>query len=525
MSTWQAIFGVDAPVQGRPHEIQRAVTEFEVRREVALAVVRAFDTVNCGGEVSGRLEGPVGQVFGEIAADVAAGLDDLPRVAGLTAQVLDAHLERLRALRSECDEALARARTAWNQRNLLDSQRPHLENLVSSWRRQLEAADPEIHNVGWIESQHLTARSNLDQNVQQAEREQSTLLGIHGRFDSEYVSLRQAEAALDQQTVDALMSIDLGELRDPRWLERFASAVGSFVGGILESVVNLVEAWLTGDWATFFWELKSLLNAALLILGTIALFTGVGTILVILAAAAFAVTVGLYATQTPNPQTGRTVGLGEVLISAVGVMFSAGALRAAFPNGLSGGYQGGPMLFTGGVGSIQTTITNLRHLHNLGMGGERAFRAALGLGITHPTATAPTGFLRTYVVDTTNRYHTARVLWSTRGTVARVQNLTDVTWAPLDALTGARGHTAVAEGSGAHTGFNRSSHEVDGWAIMDGIVTRTWAPGATEGAFGRFGAEQQQGTPVFAPSDHEAATDRVIDQLVGTPEVHLVAAP
>ena len=97
---------------------------------------------------------------------------------------------------------------------------------------------------------------------------------------------------------------------------------------------EILGALLAGDWAQLLWELKELLDVVLIVLAVVALF------IPLLRPAGHrrssssppspsTINAGLYATQWPNPETGETVGLGDVLWSAVGVVFSAGgALKA-----------------------------------------------------------------------------------------------------------------------------------------------------------------------------------------------------
>ena len=158
---------------------------------------------------------------------------------------------------------------------------------------------------------------------------QRTLDKIYGNSDSEYNDLVNSEHTRNRETVDGLNGIDLGALEDPGFWDKvgdFLASVGEFLGGILESVANLFEALVTGDWATFFWELKKLVDVFLLVVGTIALFTGVGTVLgamlIAAAVASFALNTGLYLTQTPDPQTGQTVGLTDVIVSGIGAAFA-----------------------------------------------------------------------------------------------------------------------------------------------------------------------------------------------------------
>lgn len=506
MTTWETIFGMRPPVEGLPAEFIAARNEFEARREAAQGIVTRFAQVQNQG-VTNHLEGEVGRVFNQVVDEVASSLADLPRVSREAHDVLDAHLTRLRELRSEASEALARARTAWNSKNRLENERPGLADRVSSLRYQIRSADADDDTTS-LENQLTTAERGLQDNQDAIDTEAGILRDICNPYipgDGEYHRLRRSELTLEDETAAALGSIDLGELRDPNWFQSLAGALGDFALGILESVANLLEALITGDWATFFWELRNLLNAAILILGTIALFTGVGAPLFFLSLAAFAVTTGLYITQTPNPQTGETLGLGDVALSAVGVVFSAGGAFRNFN-------EHGMKLFTGlrnssGQlnGGLFSTVRNVSNLSRLNDGGRRAVQAAQGLSMRSPLAYEIPGTWSRYVATPSAAWTTARVTWGATGMVGTGQRWSDISLGPLDHVTRAGSHDGIANASGGYHGWNFLGQ----WYSNQG---------------GGYGSAGRQGTPLFGPPATPVMTNQVICQVQNSPEVHVIPA-
>ena len=108
--------------------------------------------------------------------------------------------------------------------------------------------------------------------------------------------------------------------------------LGTIAIGVMCPLVGLYLLY-GGDWAAMLWDLKEILDVVLVVAGVVALFFPLTAPFVIAIAAlsvlALAVSATLYATQAPNPQTGETVGLGDVLWSAAGVAFSgASSLKA-----------------------------------------------------------------------------------------------------------------------------------------------------------------------------------------------------
>lgn len=488
---WVRIFGVDEPVRGDESEVLGAANEFSKRQEAARDVITAFENTGADG-VRGYVEGPPGELLYEVIQEVGNQLPDLERVAGEAEQALRDHLTSLRDLREEADGAIARAVTAWDEREAATTEAARLRGQISTLQQQISGAAAET-DVSWQEDQLTRYESSLESENSTIDARTSTLFAIYGDWDSEHADLRNRELELERATGERLDEIDLGELADPGFWEKVGSAIGNFVGGMIESALNCIEAFLTGDWATFFWELRDLLNGALLILGTIALFTGVGAPLFALSVAAFAVTAGLAVTQTPNPQTGETLGVGDVALSAVGVAFSAGAAFRGFS-------QNGFKLFTGmrnSSGQLQgglfSTVRDVRNLANLRHGGQRAVDAATDLNMF-----APSGFgsMSNGQLAANASYTTARVAWDVRDRAGKFQDFTDVSLGPIDTITGSKGIDGLGRTAGHDYSYN---------------VAHTPQLGA-------------QGTPLFGPPATPRQVQSLQNQLSSSPDYVVVPA-
>ena len=522
---WQTIFGVEPPIEEEPSDIQAIITEFEQRRATAQAIVDRFASVQSGG-VAGHLEGDVGPAFHQVVSEVHAGLTDLPRIAGQVVSIFSHHKEKLEGYRAASDTAIARARTSWNNLNSARSDLSSAESRVRSLRTQVENAADDVDTAGTESSIDglETSIGRLDGDIRryQAELDDVYVPGLMSNCT--YHDLRSKVTILDDETVAALRRIDRGDLDDPAWWQKVGSAIGDFAVGLVESAVNLLEAFVTGDWATFFWELKNLLNAAILVLGTIALFTGVGAPLFFLALAAFAVTAGLYVTKTPNPQTGDVVGTGELILSAVGVVFGAGGVYRAFTPGMfTNAEKGltGMKLFTGGPGSLQTFATDARNFATLirGLRGgatPAAVQAAADLkmasfllphGRTLAGIPVGAGIVRAGSVA----YTGAKITYATRGRVGAVQKLTGTSLGPLDAVTGTDGQRAYNDAAGAPA--RNIANGPDWGAMWDGPL----------GPDDRYGGSATQGTPIFGPRER-VQIGAVREQLANASQVTIISA-
>ena len=351
MTTWTQIFpDVDgSPVRGERAEFRHATSFFERFERDAEEIARQFDRFRGDGQASGSLEGDAASAFARFVEQVGGELDDVPRVAGRAREVLDHHhgeLDRLMEWAEEgADSALARARTAWTRRGELDEQAGRLAQQVGQLQGDVRdaedaaAEDPagDTSAADQLGDQLAGARSRLGGLQDDIAEQEAILDGIRG----EWSDIRHDEDALNRHTVDGLGGIDLGDLEDPGFWDRVANAVSDLVDVIVTiadiamgPLDEMLLAVFNGEWAQLLWELKEMLDVVLVVLAVVALFVPFCAPLVIavfaLSALALAVNGALYATQVPNPETGETVGLGDVLWSAAGVVFAgAGALKAA----------------------------------------------------------------------------------------------------------------------------------------------------------------------------------------------------
>jgi hypothetical protein len=496
VTTWQQIFAVDPPVRGELSQFTIAKTTFETMRDDAQNVVDQFANFADPAFVDGHLNDAPGAMVTEVLSQADGGLKDLPRIADEASQIFSDHYDRLAELREEADGALARAHTAWLRKSELLAQQSNLQSQIDGLSTDIDDADPDA-DTGSLEDELSGAESSLGSVNGELESVQNTLDGIYGGDDGEWHALANAEHDRNEATVDALNDIDLGSLKDPGFWDKLVSAVGGFVLGVLESVANLLEALVTGDLATFLWELKSLLDAALLVLGTIALFTGIGAPLFFLAVASFAVTTTLWATQTPNPQTGETMGLGDVAWSAAGVALSSfGAIRnMRGPNGMrlftqtttlgraANGRYATVLSGTRAPGALRSMADSVGHVRTIVTAPRSAHGAWTQLAKTpwarnlayRGSTPLQQGLLRTDAV-----VHTA---WQAHGVVGNVYNR--VPGADnIPVLDTVMEHGFNKDGFGAATG-----NDYSGWNTDGGYATGVGGPG-------NFG---EQGTPWFGP--------------------------
>jgi hypothetical protein len=393
MTTWTTIFpDVDgSPVRGEPSEFRTTARFFSTLAEQTRSIVDEFARFADDGQASGSLEGETGKAFGDFIEEVDSSLSELPEVSGTAADIFEQHVEELSRLRewaeTGADSALARARTAWDLKTDLEADAVQLRRSHDAIMRQIDQVDASDDGTGASDPE----RSNLDDargrnadSLRQTERgigeQERILAGIR----SEWSDIRAAERRLDDKTVSELDDIRLGDLEDPGFWDKIVSGafdlmitLGTIAIGVMCPLVGLYLMY-GGDWAAMLWDLKEVLDVVLVVAGVVALFFPLTAPFVIAIAAlsvlALAVSATLYATQAPNPQTGETVGLGDVLWSAAAVAFSGAnslkALRAVRGTGTFAPSSG-----------IRSMITNGQNWHSVLRAGENATGAARDLGI------------------------------------------------------------------------------------------------------------------------------------------------
>ena len=343
MTTWTEIFpDVDgSPVRGEAYEFARARDYFRRFEADAEEIARQFDRFRDDGQASGSLEGEAAVAFARFVDEVGGELDEVPRIAGRASEIFDHHHGELNRLlewaEQGSDSALARARTAWNRREELTEQASRLAGQM----RQLEGDVRDAEDAAAADPAGDTTAA--DQLGDQLAGTQSRLGGVQNEIDEQNAILegiRGDEDALNRLTVEDLDGIDLGDLENPGFWDRVGNAIGSLVDFVVTvadimmgPLDEILLAVFNGEWAELLWELKEMLDVVLVVLAVVALFIPFCAPLVIaifvLSVTALAINAALYATQWPNPETGETAGLGDVLWSAAGVVFAGGgALKA-----------------------------------------------------------------------------------------------------------------------------------------------------------------------------------------------------
>jgi hypothetical protein len=393
MTTWTTIFSdVDgSPVRGEPSEFRTAANFFRTLSDQTRSIVDEFARFADDGQASGSLEGDTGNAFGRFIEEVDGSLSELPEVSGDAAGIFEHHVDELSRLREWAeigtDSALARARTAWNTKNDLEDDATELRRAHAAIMRQIDdveasddgtgASDPARSNLDDARGRNADSLRLTEQGIAEQER---ILAGIRGEWDD----IRAAERRLDDTTAGDLDDIRLGDLEDPGFWDKIVSGafdlmitLGTIAVGVMCPLVGLYLMY-GGDWAAMLWDLKEILDVVLVVAGVVALFFPLTAPFVIAIAAlslvALAVTATLYVTQAPNPQTGETVGLGDVLWSAAGVALSgANSLRALRAVRGTGAFT--PM---SGITALRTNAGNWRSVLT---GGENATGAARDLGI------------------------------------------------------------------------------------------------------------------------------------------------
>lgn len=328
MTTWSEIFpDVDGPpVRGEPGDFHGVERAFETMSDDAQDALDEFNKIKSDAGVS-QLRGEAADAFERFVREVADSLGDLPRVCHEAALVFKKHADDLAALRSEVASALARATTKWNERNNLRTDVSNADQRVSSLQAQIDSlpsagtdptADSQRDGLG---SDHSDAAANARTLHTRLDAANDALAAIRREYDG----FHDREGTLRSTTHHGLDDIDLGDLKDPGRFASFCEGAFDFIMTVtgLDAIMDLVEAIVTGDWAAVLWKLREILDAVILVIAIVALFTPLGPIVLAvaigLAVAKLAIDIALYTTKWPNPETGEVISVGDLVMDSVGV--------------------------------------------------------------------------------------------------------------------------------------------------------------------------------------------------------------
>jgi hypothetical protein len=395
-ATWTEIFpDVDGPpVVGMPGDFQGVQHAFEAMADDAQDALDQFTAITSDAGIT-QLRGHAADAFERFVGEVADSLGDLPRVSREAATVFASHAGTLDDLRVEVAAALARAQIKWASKRSLTNDLDAANRRVDVLRSQIDslppAADPSaVAQNQQLDQDHTTALGDQRQIDGQLSIVVAALAGLRQQWDG----FHQREVDLRSTTDHRLDSIGLGALKDPGHFQSFTEGAFDFLCKIsgADAIRDLVEAALSGDWAAVLWKLREVLDAVLLVVAVVALFTPLGPLVVLvlvgLAAAKLAIDVTLYNTKWPNPETGEVISMGDVVMSAVGVGMAGFAAGMTIVKG-----PGLTLLQTGQKLNSLRTETNIasrsKTLRDLGMNVVHARTTGRGWNLTPITKITP----------------------------------------------------------------------------------------------------------------------------------------
>ena len=332
--SWTEIFpDVDGePVRASVGEVASVARMFERMGDASQRILDEFEEVTSESG-SGSLEGEAADAFREIVEKVTDSLGDLPDVCDQAHDALADHQSRLEDLRSEAASALARAHTRWEAH----------KDAVAALSSKRSSHSQATADVDSLPPAGSDPAADADRSAAEdaAEQSQQALNAAQNAADSaaddlrasreEWGNLRDDENELNDRTADRLDDISLGDLSDPSWWESILGSAFELVMDLsgLDALLDLVQAIASGDWAAALWALRELLDRVLMVLAVVALFTPLGPIVLALVALKVAISLTLYATQWPSPESGQTIGLVDVALDATDVLGAAGEVVTA----------------------------------------------------------------------------------------------------------------------------------------------------------------------------------------------------
>lgn len=243
--SWSDV-GCTDPVGNDAAEFERLAGCWRTASDTARSLSITFDGIVADSRTIG-FEGKAAVAFQQIVAESADVLKDVPEVCGQLASVLSAHARELRRLRAEADAALARARTAWNDRSQSNSAANQAHGRAERIRRQIRSL--QCYPPEQVAAQVQTLRYNLGVEERNASNHEynATVAGRRLSRELENRSAYERDVSRrDLTTEQIIRNLDLRSLKDPNTLEQLGAAIGNAfqivqdIGGALIAGANRV---------------------------------------------------------------------------------------------------------------------------------------------------------------------------------------------------------------------------------------------------------------------------------------------
>lgn len=343
---WSEILpGCDDPVKGSPCTYFSAAYEAEDLKTSITTVADEFERVTSSDQL-GAMKGQAARQLFTLMGEIDSSVTDVPPLIADLEQVFRDHERRLTALQESAASALARAQWHWDEAESARSDRSDAQGEVARLNqqiRQLESANVDGSQDDQIEIAEINRISANGRLRSASTRLNDAEVGLTiSRREHEGLASDYRQLVSDTST--SIRDLDLGGLQDPNAILAFLAGVGSFVwdwtGGLIvelvEGIVELVAAALSGDWGRMLWALSDLIGTVLkiaMVISIAAMVIGTGgaglpallaiaapiatTVTAIGSAAKLVVTTALFATQSPHPETGRTVTGADLFVDGV----------------------------------------------------------------------------------------------------------------------------------------------------------------------------------------------------------------
>ncbi|MEO5899094.1 MAG: hypothetical protein ABIR68_03045 [Ilumatobacteraceae bacterium] len=331
MTTWTDIFPeLDGPpVTGLPAEFDSVANSFTTMNTEATEILTQFKRIMGDGCFT-EIQGAVADPFKQFVENVSDKLGSLPDVSAKAAGIFSYHADQLTSYRTAADKALAQAVTKWGEVKTARTNVGTATTKEQTAKTDVDNTPPDA-DASDAQGKHDQAQTDLGN----AKTTLTTKEGELAAFTTTWSNIRGDEGSLRHDTKTKLDDVDLHSLEDPGWFDSFCEAAVDvlkwayeFTG--LEDLVDLIDAIAHGDWAKALWKLHDLMDKLFTVLSIVALFVAPELLLVIIAVIAvvkLATDVGLYASNTANPETGERISLTDIAFDVVDVVTAGKAAK------------------------------------------------------------------------------------------------------------------------------------------------------------------------------------------------------
>jgi len=270
--SWSTIGKPGDPITGRVHRFESLEETFETTTRRIRSVHGDLDGIRWGAG-DAQFKGQMADAFRDEISAIDNWMDDLGDISQRFAQIFAQHADQLREIEIQADKALARAQTAWNQRNSAENDREDAEGRLSWIDYQLGQLDDtdgggQRANLEW-------QREDAEGDITRARSAETTAIQNLDAERGAWHGFQDQETSLNEATATKLRDVNLEDLANPSWISQQVGKVADFASLVIENWDEILYfLYQVLDWAIMVFSVVAMLLTLTGVLAPLAALLG-----------------------------------------------------------------------------------------------------------------------------------------------------------------------------------------------------------------------------------------------------------